>query len=61
MNSMQYINYHCVCKAPEAWKEEMTALLCYLKAKTFAPTKRLDETPCMKDMRSPHVMENLPE
>ena len=34
-------------------KEETKALLCYPKAKTFAPTKRLDDTPCMKVVGSP--------
>ena len=41
-------------------KEETTALLCYLKAKTFASTKRLGDTPCMKDVGSPHVVKNPP-
>ena len=38
-------------------KQETKALLFYSKAKTFVPT-RLDDTPCMKDAGSSHVMEN---
>ena len=30
-------------------------------SKDLYTNKRLDETPCMKDVGSPHVMENLPE
>ena len=60
------INYQCIYKGSQAWKEErrkkkQKVLLCYPKAKTFILTNRLDDTPCMKVGGPLHVMENPPE
>ena len=37
-------------------EQETKALLCYPKAMTSTLPKRLDDTPCMKDKKSTHVI-----
>ena len=67
----QYKSQKCQRKEKRLWglesverrneKQEIKALLCYPKGKTFAPTKRVDDTPNMKDVGTRYVMANLTE